>query len=577
MRIHRIGGGLALTLVLGACQFSVSTNPNGPRAGRPAPAPVANNNPAPAPAPAPPPSPVVTGTSAQPLSGPANPPTPPATPPTGPRKIIRLTTLGLDADVAGLRKPTSAALRTRIKSVRLIRPAAVQNTTPQAVRNMDEVLKIRQRPKSVCGLVEVAPNRIVSIDCQPYTKPTKVKMVNAKRFLTLMKQHRLRLDHTDVGGAGGVGNPSSEGNHPSAEGGGDEIPTEIDFRKNGTVGPIRDQDQVGACTAFSLAAAMDNGIRRLNKGEVMSAMHLWSHYGYPNMNNAADSNKDRPIAEDAFWKYDAPLACRMYKGNSVFSCSRSYKNVKENSVTGDAAVDAKIREADSAGKYKVTAFELLENDGDTLVAALARGNAIWVAVQINSEFFSNDRMDRGAVIRRWTTPTSGHAMAIVGYRKVANDRQFLLQNSWAEDWGDKGYAWVPESALIGDKRLTMALTVKVEPKDPPAPPPPPPPPPQASDDGKCQAGFAKDARDPSDTTCYKSCTGNGAGQCNGFSECEANVCLPSYRPDNNPDVPTDDDCSWDELVDSVSFKCATICPDDTRPANGCATDSTKKK
>ncbi len=36
---------------------------------------------------------------------------------------------------------------------------------------------------------------------------------------------------------------------------------------------------------------------------------------------------------------------------------------------------------------------------------------------------------------------------------------------------------------------------------------------------------------------------------------------------------TDDDCGGDELVDSATGACATICPDDSRPNNGCATAS----
>jgi hypothetical protein len=31
---------------------------------------------------------------------------------------------------------------------------------------------------------------------------------------------------------------------------------------------------------------------------------------------------------------------------------------------------------------------------------------------------------------------------------------------------------------------------------------------------------------------------------------------------------TDDDCGEDQLVDSVTKKCAKMCPDDSRPANG---------
>jgi len=33
--------------------------------------------------------------------------------------------------------------------------------------------------------------------------------------------------------------------------------------------------------------------------------------------------------------------------------------------------------------------------------------------------------------------------------------------------------------------------------------------------------------------------------------------------------PTDDDCAPDELVDATTNQCAVICPDDSRPDNGC--------
>lgn len=40
---------------------------------------------------------------------------------------------------------------------------------------------------------------------------------------------------------------------------------------------------------------------------------------------------------------------------------------------------------------------------------------------------------------------------------------------------------------------------------------------------------------------------------------------------------TDDDCGGDELVDSATGQCATICSDDSRPNNGCASTASKPK
>ncbi len=44
---------------------------------------------------------------------------------------------------------------------------------------------------------------------------------------------------------------------------------------------------------------------------------------------------------------------------------------------------------------------------------------------------------RGFEVRTWDK--SGHAVAIVGY----NENGFIVQNSWGQDWGEKGFAHLP--------------------------------------------------------------------------------------------------------------------------------------
>ena len=39
----------------------------------------------------------------------------------------------------------------------------------------------------------------------------------------------------------------------------------------------------------------------------------------------------------------------------------------------------------------------------------------------------------------------GHAVLAIGYDDV--NRKLLIRNSWGEDWGDKGYAWLPYSYI----------------------------------------------------------------------------------------------------------------------------------
>src|SRR5262249_21007195 len=72
-------------------------------------------------------------------------------------------------------------------------------------------------------------------------------------------------------------------------------PDLVDHRLNGTEGPIKDQGDVGACTAFALSSVMDNSLRRGGQNVTTSPEHLWSHYGTPTMEEAAANNWQKPI------------------------------------------------------------------------------------------------------------------------------------------------------------------------------------------------------------------------------------------------------------------------------------------
>ena len=57
------------------------------------------------------------------------------------------------------------------------------------------------------------------------------------------------------------------------------LPAEVDLRRHGLTGPVRDQAQVGACAGFAMAAALDNAVRLRGGGEPVSSLHVFSHYG----------------------------------------------------------------------------------------------------------------------------------------------------------------------------------------------------------------------------------------------------------------------------------------------------------
>ena len=528
MKMSRLGGGLSIGLLIcAACEVRTGPGAFEPSSGnRGGGARATGGAAANAPAPAPAPMPHV-------------PPTPTPTPsPQG-------------------NTPTHSSASPSAHQVPNLRRMAIRSVAPPPATNAgvsynaSSTAKYRGRLKSVCGPREVAPGVIVTIDCtKQYATVQKAKFVNISRRLKLFKNGTLKGDQGAVGG----GAPPAVGDSDVPR----ELPALVDHRADGTEGPVKNQGRVGSCTGFSLSTALDNGIRRLNKADVSSSMHIWAHYGYPDMSAAGDSNFQRPIAAWPDWTYNEALACRMYKGPGVFSCGDQFNpGVQQASADSDPAVQTQIKDTDGKGKYKITSIEKIfarPVDGDALAAQLASGKDIWAAFGVKGDdaWFS----PANGEIPDYDEAESGHAVVIAGYRMKDGARQFLIHNSWSERWGDKGYAWISEKMV--KQHLKDAYVLKVEDMSAPPPPPPPPPP---KPNGDCAQGFA---RVGDNSTCLKVC--GGQGDCDAASTCSASGGSGQVCVANN--AFTDDDCADDELVDSVTGKCATICGNDSRPANG---------
>jgi Papain family cysteine protease len=341
---------------------------------------------------------------------------------------------------------------------------------------------IKLRTNSKCGPRESTPGHWIHIDCNEY-QPVSVAKPPSDRKIRLMLRGGLKLD-TAVSGA---------------------LPDSVDHRNDGTEGPIKDQGQVGSCTAFSLSSAMDNAIRRLNKGDTTSSLHVWSHYGYPDMKTAGDGTVNKEIATWDTWPYDERVACELDRSGEG-DCGPYTPAVIPGGAGADPQVQAKIKDSDSKGHWKVTEYDEITGTPDAIASQLTTGSDVWASMNIGSTWMNPN----GDTIADWTQAQieGGHAILIAGFRHKNGQRQFLIHNSWGKDWGDGGYAWISENAL----KQFIKHAYKVVVTDTSSPPPPPAEP--------------------------------AAGGL------------------------TDDDCGITQLVDSLTGQCAEMCPDDSRPAGG---------
>jgi hypothetical protein len=365
-----------------------------------------------------------------------------------------------------------------------VHPPALAN--PGAVHLNVQALRTSLPTSPKCGPHESTPGHWIHIDCPQHT-PLKSAKAYSPRKIHLLLAGLLKLD-TPVQS---------------------QLPDSVDHRLDGTEGPVKDQGQVGSCTAMSLSSAMDNAIRRQNKPDVTSALHLWSHYGYPDIQTAGDDNLNKSIVAWDAWPYDERIACEIDRlppdpQTGAPDCGPYLPPVPAGGATADPQLQAKLKSSDSTGRWRLSEFDEVPNDPNVIAAVLATGADVWVSIHVGSTWMSLS----GDTVADWTPDQveGSHATLLAGYRHKNGKRQFLVHNSWGTDWGDAGYAWISENAL----RQFYRTGYKVVVIDSSTSPPPP----------------------------------------------------------TDPNALTDDDCGEGELVDSVTGRCAPMCPDDSRPANG---------
>lgn len=247
-------------------------------------------------------------------------------------------------------------------------------------------------------------------------------------------------------------------------------PVSVDLRNVGLDGPIKDQRATGVCYAFALSTVTEDSLRHQGRTDVLSPLHVVAAKTWDEMWRG--TTKEAIVPESA-WPYDPIKACRFESGHD--SCEQSY-GVSTDSWRTDAGLVAERERARSgAGVAFVGKPQKLEPSTaiDSIVSALARGQAVFVDVAIDTRTWSYGRV-RSGVLDDWEGSDGGHAVVVVGERLTPTGRELLIHNSWGTSWGERGYAWIREATLT--KHLEDALLIDAVPTaaTPVAPTPTPP-------------------------------------------------------------------------------------------------------
>ena len=208
---------------------------------------------------------------------------------------------------------------------------------------------------------------------------------------------------------------------------------------------VLDQGSEGACTGFGLAAMINylmwrRGIENhLRAGETLETFtppekvstrmlyHLARFYDeWPGEDYEGSSCRGaikawhrHGVCSDACWPYRNP------RGRAVF------------------VSPAENWDLDAAKRPLGVYYRIDKESLTDMQAAIQEVGAIYVSATVhqgwNSVIRSHDVSHGGLPLIAWDDDqeaTGGHAFALVGY----NDKGFIVQNSWADRWGEKGLA-----------------------------------------------------------------------------------------------------------------------------------------
>ncbi|NUP13182.1 MAG: hypothetical protein HOW73_44655 [Polyangiaceae bacterium] len=225
------------------------------------------------------------------------------------------------------------------------------------------------------------------------------------------------------------------------------LPRYVDLDERGLSGPVKDQQQVGACAGFAVSSVLDNVARRSQRGDVSSPLHVFTTY----TGNGLETIRGRPMTAETVWPYDPSRACRFARdGSQVGSCG-SYYGVSPGSAWSDPGLMNERARADASGFVRIDQFEELAEgtDPNQMAALLADGESIWVALRFYRPAWQSPEVERTGYLPYYPPESAGenHAVVLEGYRVGPYGREFVFKNSWGQGWGRNGRAIIPESML----------------------------------------------------------------------------------------------------------------------------------
>ena len=218
-----------------------------------------------------------------------------------------------------------------------------------------------------------------------------------------------------------------------------KLPANVDLRQNFT--RVKNQGELGSCTAFAMVSIYEYILKKNNKKEVdlseLFAYHI-----------ARKRNVENP-EEEGTSLYD--VVTGMGESGICLENLHPYRAADDNEPSPEAY--------DDAAKRKIAKALNVRCEVNDLKAAVAQGYPVAISLLIYDSFTTDTGFIHCPTEEERKGDGGGHAMVICGYSD--ENKVFIVRNSWGEEFGDKGYCYIPYS-YIGDSSMLRGACIITE-------------------------------------------------------------------------------------------------------------------
>ncbi|CAF3345220.1 unnamed protein product [Rotaria socialis] len=215
----------------------------------------------------------------------------------------------------------------------------------------------------------------------------------------------------------------------------DQLPPKVDLRP--FMSTVEDQSRIGSCTANALAGAYEYLIKK-NHGTNIDVSRLFIYY------NGRVKNTHLPVVTDSGCSMTNAIEALAEFGTCL-ELTWPYAIASVNSIPN-------VRAFHQGLKHKIRQALHVKIDLNEMKSCLAQGFPFAFGLRL---YVSFDQAAKTGIVpmpnqeEQSRAEHGRHALLAVGYSDQS--KAFIVRNSWGENWGDKGYCYIPYDYITNPK------------------------------------------------------------------------------------------------------------------------------